>query len=175
MPSFNATVALLGINSYVSVPGPVLKRLFAAAARDKSPIAVRVVLNDASFRQTLVRYRGDWRLYLNTPMRKAAHKQVGDRLKLTVEYDPEPRTERIPAVLKQALHDDPKAQLSFGQLDASLKKDVLRHLNNLKTKSSLERNVENIISQLRGGAFVTLSVSARTPKPRHKAPARPSK
>lgn len=164
MPSFNATIALLGVNPYVSVPGPALKRLCEAAGRDKSPIPIKVTIEGTSFRQTLVRYQGDWRLYLNTPMRKAANKQVGGRLKLVVEYDPTTRAERMPAALTQALRKDNLARLTFDRLAPSRQKEILRYLNHLKTKSSLERNVANVILHLRGEPAPTLSALMRAPK-----------
>jgi len=173
IPAFNATIALLGINPYVSVPGPTLKRLFLAAGRDKSPIAVKVTIEGTSYCQTLVRYQGDWRLYLNTPMRKAACKNVGDRVKLSVQFDPAPREERLPSEFKQALRKDAVARLAFEQLSPSRQKEIVRYLNTLKTKIALERNVATVLSHLRGESPKTLGALMRTAKtlrkPRGKA------
>ena len=164
MASFTATIALLGVNPYVLVPKSHLKRLFAAAGRDKGPIAIKVTCKGKSYQQTLVRYMGDWRLYLNTPMRKAINKQVGDRVTLGIEFDPEPRVERMPGSFRQALKADEAARLAFERLTASRKKEILRYLNHLKTKASLERNVRNVIGHLTGGAPATLGALMRTTK-----------
>jgi hypothetical protein len=168
MPSFNATIALLGVNPYVSVPGPVLKALFAAAGRDKGPIPIKVTIASACLRQTLVRYHGDWRLYLNTEMRKVANKQVGDRLKLVIEFDPAPRTERKPPAFERALRKDTAARQAFDELTPSRQKEILRYLNNLKTKESLTRSVTNVVSHLRGETAGTLTALMRTIKPARK-------
>ncbi len=170
MPTFNATIALLGINPYVLVPVRVLKHIFAAAGRDKGPIPIKVAIEGATFTQTLVRYQGNWRLYLNTPMRKLANKQVGARIKLDVEFDAAPRTERLPAAFQQALRKDQTANEAFTDLSASRQKEVLRYLNSLKTKESLLRNVKNVISHLRGEPAQTLSALMRTSKARRKPP-----
>ena len=99
MPSFTATIGILGVNPYVLVPKRHLENLFEAAGRDRGPFPITVNLAGKSYKQTLVRFQGDWRLYLNTPMRKVANKQVGDRVALTVEYDPLPRIERMPTIV----------------------------------------------------------------------------
>jgi hypothetical protein len=168
IPPFNATIALLGINPYVSVPGPTLKRLFLAAGRDKSPIPVKVTIEGINYCQTLVRYQGDWRLYLNTPMRKAACKNVGDRLKLSVQFDPSPREERLPTEFKQALKKDATARLAFEQLSPSRQKEIVRYLNTLKTKLALERNVATVLLHLRGESPKTLGALMRTTKTQRK-------
>jgi hypothetical protein len=168
MPTFNATIALLGINPYVLVPRPALKHIFAAAGRDKGPIPINVTIAGTCFNQTLVRYQGDWRLYLNTPMRKLANKQVGDRIKLVVEYATTPRTERVPAAFQQALRKDGLARQAFNELSPSRQKEIFRYLNNLKTKESLIRNVSNVISHLRGEPAPTLGALMRIPKTRGK-------
>lgn len=168
MPAFNATIALLGVNPYVRVPGPVLKHLFAAAGRDKGPIPITVTIEGTAFNQSLVRYQGDWRLYLNTPMRKVANKQVGDRIKLVVEYDSAPRTERVPTVFQQALRKDATARQAFNALSPSRQKEILRYLNHLKTKESLLRNVSHVISHLLEEPAPTLAALMRTSKARRK-------
>ncbi len=150
MPLFTATIAILGINPYVLVPKRHLKKIFITAGRDKGPIPITVGLKGKSYKQTLVRYQGDWRLYLNTPMRKTANKQVGDRLTLTIDFDPKPRVERMPSLFKIALENDKGARAAFEALTASRKKEILRYLNHLKTKKTLERSSLNIVGHLTG-------------------------
>lgn len=48
------------------------------AKTDKGKIRVALKIDGFPFTQILVKYSGHWRLYLNTPMRKAAKKEVGD-------------------------------------------------------------------------------------------------
>ena len=72
MESFTAKIYKIGVNPYMLLPLKVLKTLFVEAGKDKGPIPVRGTLNGKKFTQTLVKYSGKWRLYLNTPMRKAA-------------------------------------------------------------------------------------------------------
>ena len=65
MKSFTAKIFKVGVNPCVVVPDEVLKYLFREAGKDKGPIPVQGKLNGASFIQTVVKFRGDWRLYVN--------------------------------------------------------------------------------------------------------------
>ena len=76
--SFSSKIQIIGVNPYVLLPASVLKNLFKEAGKNKGPIPVRGTLNENPFTQTLVKYSGRWRLYLNTPMRKAAGIDEGD-------------------------------------------------------------------------------------------------
>ena len=72
MNSFSAKIYIISkINPVVDLPDDVLSAIFAQAGRSKGPIPVRGRLNGAEFIQTLIKYEGAWRLYLNGPMRKA--------------------------------------------------------------------------------------------------------
>lgn len=75
---FSAKIYKIGINPYVLLPSSILKNLFSQAGKGKVNIPVKLVINEHSFIQNLVKYSGKWRLYLNTPMRKIAGKDVGD-------------------------------------------------------------------------------------------------
>src|SRR5882724_6193116 len=85
---FSAKIFKIGVNPYVLLPSAVLKKVFKQAGKDKGHIPVIVIINDQSFVQTLVKYSGKWRLYLNGPMRKVAGKDVGDSIQVSVQYDP---------------------------------------------------------------------------------------
>src|SRR5262245_24168282 len=113
MAAFHARIELLGINPWVALPARELQALFRAAGRDKGPIRVRGFVDEVPFRQTLVKYQGEWRLYLNTPVRRAAGKDVGDRVRVTVELAPAARAEPVPAELKTALAEQPPLKAAF--------------------------------------------------------------
>jgi len=152
MPAFVATIRLLGINPYVAVPAAERRALFQAAGRDKGPIPVRGQIDQAPFRQTFVKYQGQWRLYLNTPLRRAAGKDVGDRVTVELEHDPAPRREPLPAALRQAFTGQPRARAAFGELPASRRKEICRYINGLKTEQSRARNVRMVLQHLSGEA-----------------------
>jgi hypothetical protein len=152
MPAFVATIRLLGINPYVAVPVGERRALFQAAGRDKGPIPVRGRIDQVPFQQTFVKYQGAWRLYLNTPVRRAAGKDVGERVTVALEYDPAPRREPLPPVLRRAFAGQPRARAAFQRLPASRQKEICRYLNGLKTDQSRARNVQLVLQHLCGEA-----------------------
>jgi hypothetical protein len=136
----------------VLLPTSVLKELFVQSGRDKSPIPIQVTLHGKKFIQTLVKYAGKWRLYLNTPMRDALRKDVGEMIDVEIEFDPKPRTTEMNAKLKMALDKNKKALAIFNNLTPSYQKEIVRYINQLKTEESVDRNVEKATQHLLGKA-----------------------
>lgn len=150
MKSFSAKIYKIGINPYVGMPEVVLNRLFEQAGKTKGPIPVRGTINGKRFIQTLVKYQGAWRLYINGEMRQAAGIDVGDQAHIKLEYDPIPRIESMPPKFRAALSKNKAAKTAFEKLTPSRQKEMLRYLNSMKTETSLERNIEKIIQHLQG-------------------------
>jgi hypothetical protein len=150
MKSFSAKILILGINPYVYLPESVLAAIFKQAQKNKGPIPVRGTLNGKNFQQTLVKYQDAWRLYLNTPMRRAAGIDVGDMARVKIEFDPEPRIEPMNPALARAMARNKAAKAAFQSLAPSRQKEILRYLNCLKAAESLSRNVKNAIQHLLG-------------------------
>ena len=148
MQSFSAKILIIGVNPYVLLPAKVLKETFKQAGKDKGAIPVRGTLNGKKFIQNLVKYSGKWRLYLNTPMRKAAGIDVGDMANVQIEFDPTPRLLTTHPQLAKALGLNKNAKMAFEKLPPSYQKEIIRYINNLKTKESVERNVKKAIQHL---------------------------
>jgi len=148
MKSFSSKIFKIGINPYVLLPKEILRYLFKEAGKEKGHIPVCIVINKQQFDQTLVKYSGKWRLYLNTPMRKAAKKDVGDSIELKIEYDPKDRTISIHPKFDAALKRNKKAKQAFEKLSPYKQKEILRYLNHLKTEESLNRNITRAINFL---------------------------
>ena len=150
MHTFSATVRKIDINPYVQVPDDVIRKLQQDAKKGKGPIPVRGRLQGKSFSTTVVRFRGMWRLYLNTAMRGAASVKVGDTVRIEVEFDSTPRTVPAPRKFTLALSKNRRAREAFEKLAPSRQKEILRYLNSLKRAETLERNIEKIIQSLQG-------------------------
>jgi hypothetical protein len=150
MKSFSAKISKIGINPYVGVPEDVLQSIFEQAGKSKGPIPIRGTINRKPFTQTLVKYQGAWRLYINGVMREAAGIDVGDQAHIQLEFDPAPRTEPIHPRLVQALAKNRSAKAAFVKLIPSRQKEILRYLNSMKTEESVERNIERVIKHLLG-------------------------
>jgi Uncharacterized protein conserved in bacteria len=150
MKSFSAKIFIIGVNPYVLLPNTVLQSLFKQAGKDRGAIPVRGTLNGNAFAQTLVKYSGKWRLYLNTPMRKAAGIDVGDIANVKIEYDPEPRIVPMHPKLQQAFSKNKTAKSAFEALTPSRQKEILRYIGFLKSEESVKANVEKVINNLSG-------------------------
>ena len=150
MESFTAKILIIGINPYVGIPEDVLDALFKQAGKTKGPIPIRGRLNGKEFLQTLVKYQGAWRLYLNTPMRRDAAIDVGDNAIIEIEFDPEPRIVPMHPKFARALSKNKVAKAAFEKLTPSRQKEILRYLNSMKTEESLVRNIEKVIQYLSG-------------------------
>ena len=148
--SFTAKILKIGINPYVGLPEDVLNTLFKQADKNKGPIPVRGTLDGKRFKQTLVKYQGAWRLYLNTQMRQDAGIDVGDDATVEIEFDPEPRIVPIHPKFAQVLSKNREAKAAFERLAPSRQKEILRYLNSMKTEESLVRNIEKVIQHLLG-------------------------
>jgi hypothetical protein len=150
MKSFSAEIFKIGINPYVSLPEEILSYIFKKAGKERGYIPVYLIINKEKFIQHLVKYSGEWRLYLNTPMRKAAGKDVGDIIDIHIDFDAQERTTPMNTKFGAALNKNKKAKERFNSLPPSRQKEILRYLNNLKTEESLNRNIQRAIDSLTG-------------------------
>jgi len=152
---FSAKIQIIGVNPYVLLPAVVLNALFKQAGKSKGPIPVHGKLDGHTYKQTLVKYAGKWRLYLNTPMRKNAGIDVGDMAHFEIEYDPTERKIAMHPKLKKALNQNKDAAKVLKQLPPSRQKEIIRYITNLKSEKAVERNVVRAIKFLLGkGRFV---------------------
>lgn len=150
MQEFKAKIETIGVNPYVLLPVRVLKVIFKDAGKDRGKIPVKMKIEGHEFSQTLIRYSGEWRLYLNTPMRDAADKGVGDQARFAIEHDPIPRSVPMPAKLKKALGENPGAKKTFDSLRPSRQKEIMRYIAKLKSDEAVEKNVVRAINFLSG-------------------------
>jgi len=147
---FKARLDIIGVNPFVFVPKRILRKIFLQAGKDKGPIPVEGTVNGKQYCQTLVRYRGDWRLYVNTIMLSKSPQHVGEMLNLTIAHDPKPRGVKPPMEFLKALKENNEAQAVFDRLPAYMKNEIVRYLANLKTAASLEKNIKRAIRFLTG-------------------------
>jgi hypothetical protein len=153
--SYSAKIFIIGVNPYVLVPNAILKAVFKKAGKDKGAIPIRGKLDGHAYIQTLVRYSGKWRLYLNTPMRKAAKKDVGDTIKVKIEFDPVERVIPIHPKFLKALQANKNAKQTFEKLAPSRQKEIVRYIGSLKSEEARDKNITRAMGFLSGtGRFV---------------------
>ena len=155
MPSFKATIELIGINPFVFVPDKILAAILQKAGKEKGPIQIKGMINKNPYRQTLVKYAGHWRLYINTTMLKDSPKRIGETVSISISFDPGDRKLTMHPELAKALSKNKTANKNFKQLPASRQQEIIRYISNLKTAESVERNIARAINFLSGnGSFV---------------------
>jgi hypothetical protein len=148
--TFSAQIEIIDINPYVLLPASVLENICKQANKTKGPIPIKGTINKHPFVQTLVKFRGEWRLYLNTPMRVGSTTKVGDTASFAISFDPELREIPVNPKLKKALKENAAAKNIFDSLRPSLQKEIVRYISFLKTEESIDRNVDNAIQFLLG-------------------------
>ena len=155
MHRFEAELQIIVGNPYVAVPPAVLEDLFRQAGRSKGPIPVRGSINGRPYQQTLMRYDGAWRLYVNLIMLSNSPRRIGELLDVAVTFDPSDRTIEPHPKLLAALAESEQAQQVFESLSASKQKEIVRYIAGLKTEQSVDRNVARATAFLLGnGRFV---------------------
>ncbi|PJJ67073.1 YdeI/OmpD-associated family protein [Chryseobacterium geocarposphaerae] len=147
---FTAKLEIIGINPFVFLPEEILHEIFEASGRNKSPIPVKGTVNGKEYAQNLMKYLGEWRLYINMMMLKDSPKRIGEIIEISVEYDNLERTISIHPQLEKAIRENPVALKNFESLIPSRKAELIRYINNLKTEISIQRNIEKIIKHLHG-------------------------
>ncbi len=150
MQKFKATLQVIGINPFVFIPEPILEEIFSKAAKDKGHIPVCGTVNNKKYTQTLVKYRGDWRLYINTTMLQNSPKRISEIIEVTIEFDPKDRTIIPPPKLLKALDENIEAKKVFDSLPLSRQKEIIRYISFLKTDDSITKNVQKAVGFLTG-------------------------
>jgi len=150
MASFKAKLDIIGINPFVFVPHDVLLGVFKDAGKDKGHIPVCGLVNGKQYQQTLLRYQGEWRLYINAVMLPNSPKRIGELIEVSIEFDDRDRTQQPHPDLVKALSDNEDAATVFNGLPPSRKKEIIRYISALKTDESREKNIKRVINFLLG-------------------------
>ncbi|QKZ13705.1 YdeI/OmpD-associated family protein [Spirosoma sp. KUDC1026] len=148
--TFNAQIDIIGVNPFVTVPDDVLAELCRQAGKTRGAIPICGALNGKPYTQTLVRFKGAWRLYINTLMLKNSPRRIGEVVVLTIAHDPVDRTITAPPAWLAALDKAPEAKAVFNKLSPSMQKEIVRYLAKLKSEERLAENIEKAIGFLLG-------------------------
>jgi hypothetical protein len=150
MHHFKAEIQIIGINPFVSVPDEILAAIFKHAGKDKGYIPICGKINDNAYQQTLVKYSGKWRLYINTTMLKNSPKRIGETIDVSISFDSADRTIKPHPELVKALKANKSAKDTFDLLPPSRQKEIVRYISSLKTEESIARNIAKAIGFLNG-------------------------
>lgn len=147
---FIAELKIIGINPFVFVPEEILNEIFKAFRKDKGKIPINGLINGKPYKQTLVKYSGDWRLYINTVMLSKSPQRIGEILEVTIAFDAEDRTIMPHPKLIAALEENKEAKKVFDSLPPSKQKEIIRYISALKKEETIEKNIGKAINFLLG-------------------------
>lgn len=150
MLEFSAKLEIIVGNPFVYVPSPILNEIFKQANKNKGAIPIRGTVNDKDYQQTLVKYSGHWRLYVNMQMLRNSPKRIGETIDVSIEFDPNDRSIAQHPKFIIALENNATAKQVFESLSPSRQKEIVRYISYLKTEKSTDRNIERAINFLFG-------------------------
>ena len=129
----------------LQVPAEVV----AALGKGKKP-PVKVTLNGYSYRTTVAVMGGGFMLSLSAEHRAAAGVKAGDKVKVTLELDTEPRTVELPEDLAAALAKKRGARAAFDASAYSMRKEYVRQVESAKAQETRTRRIAGIVAKLSG-------------------------
>jgi hypothetical protein len=151
---FNALIQIRGINPFVEVSST---RANALKPGWHIPLPVRVQINgkpETPWRINMMPMgNGNFYLYLHGSIRKASGTNVGDRVRVEIEFDTSYRNgpqHPMPNWFKQALDTNPKAKKNWTALNQSRKKEMLRYFSRLVSVDTRARNLAKALYVLSG-------------------------
>ncbi|MBW7674434.1 YdeI/OmpD-associated family protein [Chryseobacterium chendengshani] len=147
---FTAKLEIIGINPFVFIPDEILNKIFKQSGKNKSPIPVKGFVNGQEFRQNLMKYLGEWRLYINLKMLKNSPKRISELIEVSIVFDNTERCLTIHPDLDKAIKESAVALKNFENLIPSRKSELIRYIDHLKTEAAIKKNIEKIISHLEG-------------------------
>lgn len=150
MKKFSATLEIIGMNPFVFVPEEILVEIFADAGKSRGAVPVCGIINGNEYIQTLVKYSGSWRLYINTSILPDSPRRIGEVIDVSIAFDPSDRTLLPHPELIKALDANEEAKRVFEGLSPSLRKEIVRYISYLKSEKSIADNVKRAIGFLLG-------------------------
>lgn len=154
MHAFKAKIEIIGVNPFVFVPPDILETIFIEAEKDRGPVPVHGLINGKPFTQTLMRFAGEWRLYINMKMLKDSPRRIGEIVEIEVDFDKRSRSLPMHPSIYDALQNDPTAKKAFESLSPSRQHEINRYISHIKSEEKVRENVQRAMDYLNGkGSF----------------------
>jgi hypothetical protein len=139
-----------------------LERVGKTSARLQVPVDLREIFGRArpplkvtigghTWRTTPGVYDGVAYIGLNKDVRAAAGVDAGDRVRVSMELDAEPRTVTVPADLRTALETDPEANAAFAKLSFTHRREYVEWIEEAKRPETRARRITGTLDGVRQG------------------------
>lgn len=156
---FVAIIYKVGILRCVSVPEGVCAQLTPGRA---VPVVITVAGRTA--RTTLLPAAGgDFRLYLDGAMRKAAGADTGDPVGIALRLDRASREMPVPGDLAGALARVPRAHREYRAVTTAMRREIVRYIEKAKAPATRARRIAHCLRML----------AERTGKKQRRVPRKP--
>lgn len=152
MPSFS-TVLVPGTRrpydswTFAVIPGPVVDALGSLRAQ------VRGTINGVSFTGTVSKGEGVYRMPVPRDLQTRAKISRGDRVRVFMEVDPEPRPVHIPDELQEVLAADPDLSRRFDALPPAHRRAWASHVAEAKRAETRLRRAARAPEGIRHKSF----------------------
>lgn len=135
-----------GGGAFVEIPFDVEK-----AFGSKKP-RVKAMIEGVPYRGTLVRMgRKNHMLIILKGIREQIGKTFGDKIKITVEADNEPRVIEIPKDLLKELKEDKDAKTFFDKLSYTHQKEYVKWIEEAKKDETRQARIAKTVEMLKQG------------------------
>ncbi len=140
--------SVVQLNGKTATGIPVPAEVVAALGPSKRP-AVKVTLNDYTYRTSIATVDGEYMLSVSAEVREKAGVKAGDQVDVDVELDTAPREVALPPDFAAALDRDPNARRAFDALSYSNKQRLTLPIQDAKTPETRQRRIEKAIASLK--------------------------
>jgi bacteriocin resistance YdeI/OmpD-like protein/uncharacterized protein DUF1905 len=139
--TFETTVAAIGNNTGIVVPGQVIEQL---AAGKRPPVLVNV--NGYEYRNTVAVMGGRHMISISAAVRNATGLKGGDLTRVTLTVADTAREVDVPADFAAALAADERARAFFGTLSNSMQRYHVDNINAAKSADTRQRRIDKAIA-----------------------------
>jgi hypothetical protein len=112
---------------------------------------VKVTIRDYTWRTTPGVYGGVGHIVVNRAAKAATGVDAGDRVRVTMELDAEPRKVTVPPDLRAALNADPAAKSAFAKLSFTHRREYVEWVEEAKRPETRGRRVASTVERVRTG------------------------
>jgi hypothetical protein len=152
--SFSAVIKIRGVNPFILVSASRAKSI-KPGWRKPLPILLRINGKPGNpWRINMMPAgNGSFYLYLHGDIRKVSGTELGDRVRVEIDFDASYRNgplHPMPKWFKQALAGYPQAKKNWIALVPSRKKEILRYFSSLNSPDARARNLAKALHVLSG-------------------------
>jgi hypothetical protein len=123
--------------------------LEGAFGRKRPP--VKVTIRGHTWRTTPGVYGGVGHVVVNRAVKAATGVDAGDRVRVRMELDSEPRTVRVPRDLAVALSGDPAAEKAFDAMSFTHRREYVEWVEEAKRSETRARRIAETVKRVRAG------------------------